>query len=165
MWTCLSHQWNHFGILVYSCIYKHSRRILNSLALIALFFSSRIAIENDGGKPTWHSKVVNKVRRIGNPTNNPVPQYQSQGIYVVWRLYAFSFKQGRHCEWRWYSCFDMTGTMLSIINRNIQYAIAFVAKSIIKFLLERYNVKKQFAIYAVFIYLSVGRRLIKYIHV
>ena len=40
-----------------------------------------VAMEGDGNKGTWHSKVVNKVRRIGNTTSNVIPPYQAQGSY------------------------------------------------------------------------------------
>ncbi|XP_028398970.1 rho GTPase-activating protein 21-like isoform X2 [Dendronephthya gigantea] len=49
-------------------------------------FKFKKAIDSDGGKATWHSKVVNKVRRIGNTTSNPIPQYQSQAFSAVTSL-------------------------------------------------------------------------------
>mgnify|MGYP002803544443 CR=1 FL=1 len=61
---------------------------------MALYLYFHLAIEGDSGKATWHSKVVKKVRRIGNPTNNSIPQYQAQGMIIVYviifRVYHYT---------------------------------------------------------------------------
>ena len=79
----------------YTCICKHSStRLKYSTVLMALNLSFYLAIEGDSGKGTWHSKVVKKVRKIGNPTNHPIPQYQAQGMIIVYviifRVYRYT---------------------------------------------------------------------------